>query len=72
LDSWENRYKHGVHAYIRTFWLVTAMNSSNYFFKVNFKKMNYFSMFGSVIKNKLENTFQYLVMSCKMSWKITY
>jgi hypothetical protein len=57
LDSWENRYKHGVHAYIRTFWLVTAMNSSNYFFKVNLKKMNYFSMFGSVIKNKLENTF---------------
>jgi hypothetical protein len=33
LDSWENRYKHGVHAYIRTFWLVTAMNSSIFFKK---------------------------------------
>ena len=32
----------------------------------------YFPMFGSIIKNKLENTFQYLVMSWKMSWKITY
>ena len=29
-------------------------------------------MFGSVMKNKLENIFQYLVMSWKMSWKITY
>jgi hypothetical protein len=27
-----------------------------------FWKMNYFSMFGSVIKNKSENTFRYLVM----------
>jgi hypothetical protein len=79
LDSWENRYKHGVHAYIRTFWLVTAMNSSIFFKKkVNFKKINfrrkvsYFSMFGSVIENKLENIFQCLVMSWKMSWKITY
>jgi hypothetical protein len=24
------------------------------------------------MKNKLENTFQYLVMSWKISWKITY
>jgi len=32
----------------------------------------YFPMFGSVIENKLENTFQCLVMSWKMSWKITY
>ena len=29
-------------------------------------------MFGSVMKNKLENTFQYLFMSWKMSYKITY
>jgi len=29
--------------------------------KENSKKLNYFSMFSSVIKNKLENTFQYLV-----------
>jgi len=40
--------------------------------KMNFIKMNYFLMFGSVMENKLENTFQYLVMSWKMSWKITY
>jgi hypothetical protein len=26
--------------------------------KVNFEKVNYFSIFGSVMKNKLENTFQ--------------
>jgi len=32
----------------------------------------YFSIFGSVIENKLENTFQCLVMSWKISWKITY
>jgi len=29
-------------------------------------------IFNSVMKNKLENTFQYLVMSWKMSQKITY
>ena len=40
--------------------------------KVNSGKVNYFSMFGSVMKNKLENTFQCLIMSWKMSWKITY
>ena len=40
--------------------------------KVNFGKVNYFPMFGSIMKNKLENTFQCLVMSWKMSWKITY
>jgi len=32
----------------------------------------YFPMFGSVMENKLENTFQCLVMLWKMSWKITY
>jgi hypothetical protein len=37
-----------------------------------FWKVNYFSMFGSVMENKLENTFQCLVMSWKMRWKITY
>jgi hypothetical protein len=42
------------------------------FGKVNYIKINYFLMFGSVIENKLENTFQYLVISWKMSWKITY
>ena len=30
---------------------------------MNFKKINYFSMFGSVMKNKLKNNFQCLVMS---------
>jgi hypothetical protein len=29
-------------------------------------------MFGSIIKNKLENIFQYLIMLWKISWKITY
>ena len=33
------------------------------FEKINLKKMNYFSIFGSVIENKLENIFYYLVMS---------
>jgi hypothetical protein len=42
------------------------------FWKVNSGKVNYFPMFGSVMENKLENTFQCLVMSWKMSWKITY
>jgi hypothetical protein len=35
--------------------------------KMNFRKMNYFPMFGSVMKNKLENIFQCLLMSWKMS-----
>jgi len=43
-----------------------------FFRKVNFRKVNYFLIFDSVMKNKLENTFQCLVMSWKISWKITY
>jgi hypothetical protein len=43
-----------------------------FFWKVNSWKVNYFPMFGNVMKNKLENTFQCLVMSWKMSWKLTY
>ena len=43
-----------------------------FFMKVNSRKVNYFLMFGSVMKNKLENALQCLVMSWKMSWKITY
>ena len=42
------------------------------FWKINSKKVNYFLMSDNVIENKLENTFQYLVISWKMSWKITY
>ena len=42
------------------------------FLESGFLKVNYFSMFGSVMRNKLKNIFQYLVMSWKMSWKITY
>ena len=30
---------------------------------MNFKKVNYFLMFGSVMKNKLKNNFQYLIIS---------
>jgi hypothetical protein len=33
-----------------------------FFWKMNSGKVNYFLMFGSVMENKLENTFQYLVM----------
>jgi hypothetical protein len=43
-----------------------------YFEKLNLKKVNCFLIFGIVMKNKLENTFQCLVMSWKISWKITY
>ena len=43
-----------------------------FFLKVNSRKVNYFLMFGNVMENKLENSFQYLVISWKMSWKITY
>jgi len=39
---------------------------------VSFWKVNYFLMFDSVMENKLENIFQCLVMSWKISWKITY
>ena len=31
--------------------------------KANFRKINYFLIFNSIMKNKLENIFQYLVMS---------
>ena len=31
---------------------------NSFFLKENFRKVNYFPMFGSVMKNKLENTFQ--------------
>ncbi|KAJ6860947.1 hypothetical protein NC651_037128 [Populus alba x Populus x berolinensis] len=44
---------------------------SSFFSESEFRG-NYFPMFGSVMENKLENTFQCLVMSWKMSWKITY
>jgi len=45
---------------------------SSFFKKINSRKINYFLIFGSVMKNKLENIFWCLVMSWKMSWKITY
>jgi hypothetical protein len=35
---------------------------SSFFLNDFFLKINYFLMFGSVIENKLKNTFQYLVM----------
>jgi len=31
-----------------------------------------FFMFGSIMKNKLENTFQYLVISREIKYKIIY
>jgi hypothetical protein len=36
---------------------------NNYFWKINSRKINYFFMFGNVMKNKLENIFRCLVMS---------
>ena len=51
---------------------VIYLLKTNFFKKINFKKVNYFLIFSSVIKNKLENTFQCLVMSCKINWNITY
>ena len=44
---------------------------SSFLLESEFRR-KYFSMFGSIMENKLENTFQCLVMSQKMSWKITY
>ena len=54
-----------------------CLQESSFFFKwfsweVNSRKINYFSMFDIVMENKLENTFQCLVMLQKMSWKIGY
>ena len=40
--------------------------------KVNSRKINYFLIFDSVMKNKWKNSFQYLVMLWKMNWNITY
>ena len=34
-----------------------------FFLKVNSRKVNYFLMYDNVMENKLENSFQYLVMS---------
>ena len=58
-----------IHNYIRAPFVCWKVVS---FWKVNSGKVNYFLMFGSVMENKLENNFQCLVMSWKMSWKITY
>ena len=40
-----------------------------FFWKINYCKVNYFLIFKSIIKNKLKNNFQYLVMLWKISWK---
>jgi hypothetical protein len=65
-----NLYKLGIRkiVYINFYFLAGKF----FLKKINFKKINYFLMFGSVMKNKLENIFQCLVMSWKISWKITY
>ena len=52
--------------------LAVYLLENNFFLKINYEKVNYFLIFGSVIKNKLESTFQCLVMSWKVSCKITY
>jgi len=48
-------------------WKPVCLLESSFFYKVNSEKVNYFLIFSSVMKNKLENTFQCLVMSWKMS-----
>jgi hypothetical protein len=40
--------------------------------KMNSWKVNYFSMFGNVMENKLKNIFRYLIMLWKINWKIIY
>ena len=35
---------------------------SIFFKKINSRKVNYFLIFGNIVKNKLKNTFQYLIM----------
>ena len=56
--------------------MLVCLLESSVFLESEFRKKwiprKYFPMFGSVMENKLENIFQYLVMSWKMSWKITY
>jgi hypothetical protein len=45
---------------------------SSFLLEIEFWESELFSMFGIIMENKLENIFQCLVMSWKMSWKITY
>jgi hypothetical protein len=40
--------------------------------KIKFWENKLIFMFGNVMENKLENIFYCLVMSWKISWKITY
>jgi hypothetical protein len=37
--------------------VVYLLKKNSFFLKVNFRKINYFLMFGSVMKNKLKNIF---------------
>jgi len=69
-----NLYKLGIRkiVYINFYLLAGKFFLKKNFEKINSKKINYFLIFGSVMENKLENIFQCLVMSWKMSWKITY
>jgi hypothetical protein len=39
------------------FFLACLFVGSSFFFKMNFSKVNYFLIFGSVMKSKLENNF---------------
>jgi len=70
--SWSPRtYFKFSYPYFFFYWKVILFKKIN-FRKINSKKINYFLIFSSIIKNKLENIFQCLVMSRKISWKITY
>ena len=44
------------------FYMSDLFLESKFFWKVNSRKVNYFMMFDSVMKNKLENIFQCFVM----------
>ena len=58
--------------YLRTIFRPCLFAGKQFHWKVDSWKLNYFLMFGSVMKNKLENNFQCLVITWKISWKITY
>ena len=63
------------HVFIAISYIPTCINFKFlfvYWKVVLFWKVNYSSMFDNIMKNKLENTFQYLIMLWKINWKITY
>jgi len=61
-------YESRVEISVATSSLRFCLFAEKYFLKkINFRKIKYFLMFDNIMKNKLENIFQCLVMSWKMS-----